>query len=297
VHRLVTASLSAFAVALVLSACTPTGPGGPAAPTEDSATGHVTAGFFGDVVIDAHSGPSGQQPHGSVTVQGAVDFGGPVTCLGVTGPVAVVNVQTPEFGLVTMSLTDGAVTSMSDVVEGIPTGRAPDDCSPFSGGIREEVTSGDLVVVDAEPDLLNLRATGAFAGTAPFELQHGCAFAHERFVLAVTPLAGPGSTLRFDGCVLLTGLAPTGYEGTFRYLTDGGRITGTVAGSYTPPSPSTGDGSFDVTLTVGAASGDFCGATGSLRAKGTLRTSTDASTYDVGGHLLSDLHNDAKVSC
>jgi hypothetical protein len=112
---------------------------------EDSVTGSGNAGFFGSFTIDARSGPSGESPSGSVSVAGAVSFDGPVTCLAVGDNVATLNIQTMQFGLVTMKVTDDA----PDVIEANTTSRTPGDCSPFEGGIAGTVTSGDVVVVDA----------------------------------------------------------------------------------------------------------------------------------------------------
>jgi len=121
------------------------------APAQDAVTGSGTAGFYGQFLIDARSGPSGESPSGSVSVAGAVFFNGPVTCLAVTGNVAVLNVQTSQFGLVTLEITDSSAAGTPDVIDGIPTQRAPGDCSPFSGGVADNVGSGDIVVRDAPP--------------------------------------------------------------------------------------------------------------------------------------------------
>jgi hypothetical protein len=118
---------------------------------QDSVTGSGTADFYGQFDIQAQSGPSGESPTGQVTANGAVFFSGPVTCLAVSGNVATMNIQTPQFGVITMTVTDNATSGVADVIDAIPTGRVPTDCSPFSGGVVGNVLTGDIVVVDASP--------------------------------------------------------------------------------------------------------------------------------------------------
>ena len=85
-----------------------------------TATGSTGNGFFSNINISAQSGTSGQNPSGtaSFTVQNAVDVSGPVTCLSVTGPdrgaasvgsptTTVLNFQSSNYGVVTVTLTDG----------------------------------------------------------------------------------------------------------------------------------------------------------------------------------------------
>jgi hypothetical protein len=113
--------------------------------------GHGRADFYGEFTIDAHSGPRGESPSGTFSARGAVPLDGPVTCLGVKKNVAVVNVQTSQYGLVTLSLSDGAINSTPDAIDGYPTEREPTDCSPFAGGATGNVVTGDIAVVDAQP--------------------------------------------------------------------------------------------------------------------------------------------------
>jgi hypothetical protein len=124
----------------------------PPAPQQDFVNGSGTAGFFGQFQIDVRTGPSGgTSAVGSVSVQGAVSFNGPATCLAVTGNVAVLNIQTQQFGLITLEVTDSSGSGTPDVIDGIPTSRSPTDCSPLGGGVTGEVTSGDITVFDAPP--------------------------------------------------------------------------------------------------------------------------------------------------
>jgi hypothetical protein len=79
-----------------------------------------------------------------------------VTCLAVRGNIATINIEavdTPGI-VVTLEVTDGAVAGVPDVIVGAATGfggRLPTDCSPLVAGVREEVSSGDIVVTDAPP--------------------------------------------------------------------------------------------------------------------------------------------------
>jgi hypothetical protein len=147
-------------VVLVASGLLVLAPTAGAAPLEDSVVGSGTAGFFGSVQIDARSGPSGESPTGSVSVVGSVRFNGPVTCLAVTDNVATLNISTSQFGLVTMTVTDGT----PDIIDALPTQRAPSDCSPFSGGVVGTVSSGDFVVVDSQPIPVPGAKRDCFAG-------------------------------------------------------------------------------------------------------------------------------------
>src|SRR4051812_41980724 len=82
-------------------------------PTQDSVTGSGTAlspiGPF-TFDIDAHSGPSGENPTGQVTFRfltGELFFAGPVTCLFVSDNVARMHVNAgPPFGIVILEVTD-----------------------------------------------------------------------------------------------------------------------------------------------------------------------------------------------
>jgi hypothetical protein len=128
------------------------------APVGDSVTGSGVAGtFWGQFEIDASSGPSGENPTGQVrtrALNGLVS--GPVTCLAVRGNIATLNIEAVDTPgtVVTLEVTDGAVAGVPDVIVGAATGfggRLPTDCSPLMAGVREEVSSGDIVVIDAPP--------------------------------------------------------------------------------------------------------------------------------------------------
>jgi hypothetical protein len=65
--------------------------------------------------------------------------------------VATFNIPGTSFGLVTFEATDNAGLGVPDVVNAIPTGRSPGDCSPLGSAVSGTVDSGDIVVVDAPP--------------------------------------------------------------------------------------------------------------------------------------------------
>jgi len=151
-RRLPLATVLAIAAALVFA------PGsGAQAPTQDSVTGTASSGFGrGELffTFDAHSGPSGENPTGTVTIESDIaDLGPqPVSCLGVSGNRATVVVSFPTAP----PANAGAVIQVQD------NGTSPDAVSasfvltlPSScaapGSVTGASNSGDLTVVDAEP--------------------------------------------------------------------------------------------------------------------------------------------------
>jgi hypothetical protein len=127
-------------------------------PTQDSVTGSGTGGFgrgsFG-FQIDAHSGPSGESPTGTASLNPILFgiFEGPVTCLAVDGNAATLNfvVTNPS------NPADSHVFTFT--VMDLPTGdrfvfrfdaRAPTDCSPLTS-FGDPIASGAITVVDARP--------------------------------------------------------------------------------------------------------------------------------------------------
>jgi hypothetical protein len=119
-------------------------------PTQDSVTGSgVSSGGVGFTFeIDAHSGPSGENPSGEVTFRfassGEVFFAGPVTCLDVSGNFAILNVATVQFQAVGLDVTD---SPSGDLIRAIPTGTST--CAPLGFALDFPVVSGDVAVVDA----------------------------------------------------------------------------------------------------------------------------------------------------
>ena len=106
-------------------------------------TGSGTTSSFcgGPFEVNAQSGPSGEDPTGQVTCGSLFD--GPVTCLNVTGNVALLNVETSStFGTVALRITDLGTTG--DRVEAIPAS----GCDLPQAGYVDLGFSGDITVVD-----------------------------------------------------------------------------------------------------------------------------------------------------
>ena len=138
-----------FAVALVCVALAPTASA--QVPTQDSVIGSGTTsnGFAFD--IDVRSDASGANPTGQVSFRfsdGTVFFAGQVTCLSVNGSFAVIRVQTSQFGVIGLEVTD---SPSGDLIRAIPVGAAT-PCGLIGGAVDFPVTSGNVVVTDA-PEL------------------------------------------------------------------------------------------------------------------------------------------------
>ena len=143
--------LSAIAVAAATALTVPTAARAQA-PAGDSVTGTGTAAFFGPFTIDAHSGPSGENPTGRASFDTEeVSFEGPVSCLRVSGNVGRFNVS---LGRITVwfEVTDNAGSGLPDTIAGSVTLSDPADCSPLTMPARTgAVLTGDIMVVDAPP--------------------------------------------------------------------------------------------------------------------------------------------------
>lgn len=130
-------------------------------PVEDSVTGDFNR-LEAQGTIDAHSGPSGENPRGHVHYEGTFEnrreFDGDVTCVavnGLQGAVGVVGQAIPLTGppdpqpatlLVTVVDSDG---EGSDTIFGVfADGSTPPDCATASFGSQFSV-AGELVVMDA----------------------------------------------------------------------------------------------------------------------------------------------------
>jgi hypothetical protein len=125
-------------------------------PAQDSVTGTASGGYGHSYTVftfDAHSGPSGENPGGTVTLDTLFGTIGPleVGCLGVSGSRATIVVKVPPN-------TSGVAGLQIAVVDGGPGGEdklewytlsaLPPDC-PAPSSVVAPVASGDLVVVDA----------------------------------------------------------------------------------------------------------------------------------------------------
>jgi hypothetical protein len=142
------ATLTVLAVGLLALPSASVAAPQPPRPTQDSVRGSGVAlfcGSDGQVVINAQSGPSGENPTGEMRC-GEL-FGGPVTCLSVTGNVALLITGSRLFGPVAVRVTDNGT---SDRLEAAPV--APGHGCPTPVPFYSNFPfTGDLVVVDAPP--------------------------------------------------------------------------------------------------------------------------------------------------
>ena len=151
--------LTTAIVGVVLALPSVSGAAQPPAPTfQDSAVLTSGPAISEAGVIDelnATSGPSGENPTGSVDFGGEGSFlhsSGPVTCLAVSGNRAVLNFLTEtgifSGGILTVTIIDNQPDSFTPA----PTFRAPTDCSPIGFDMfgPRILHSGDITVVDAQ---------------------------------------------------------------------------------------------------------------------------------------------------
>jgi hypothetical protein len=125
-----------------------TGAAGAQTPAQDSVVGSGSTGNGFEFDIDVRSGPGGENPTGEVTFSftgGGVFFAGTVTCLSVDGNLALIRVQTSQFGVVGLEVTDSPT---GDLIRAIPVS-TPSPCVPFPGMVDFPVSSGNVVVADA----------------------------------------------------------------------------------------------------------------------------------------------------
>jgi len=119
----------------------------PPQPLQDSVTGSgQSSSCAGIFEIDARSGPSGENPTGQATC--SILITGPVSCLNVSGNVALLTVQTATFGPVGVRITDNGTSG--DRLEAFPD-QAGVGCATPLGFYVVFTFSGDIVVVDAPP--------------------------------------------------------------------------------------------------------------------------------------------------
>ena len=143
---------------------------GAQAPAGDSVTGigtveFVIVGVPGSVItpfeFNVHSGPSGENPTGQVSFAG-LSISAPVTCLDVRTVLfappfnqATMNLETSQFGLVTLQVSDGNPEGLPDFISALTfSARSPADCSPLGFGsenVRGAVLTGDIDIVNAPP--------------------------------------------------------------------------------------------------------------------------------------------------
>ena len=134
------------ALIVAVASLASTGVSGAQTPAQDSVTGSGESnipGCSGPFEINAQSGPSGENPTGQVNC--GTLFSGPVTCLNVSGNVALLTVQDSVFGQVGVRITDGG--PMADQLEALLGAGCP---TPLSSYLDFDFT-GEIVVVDAPP--------------------------------------------------------------------------------------------------------------------------------------------------
>ncbi len=123
------------------------------APGEVSVTGSGTAGSY-TFVLDAHSGPSGENPTGtaSISFNPSVFTRGPVTCLAVVGNRAVIGI---ENGPGSLTAGEGTLIEVSDDPDALffrlyfePPSTCPTDPSGYT---PIPVTDGNITISKAPP--------------------------------------------------------------------------------------------------------------------------------------------------
>jgi hypothetical protein len=131
-----------------------------AAPNEDLVvgSGEIEVLFPGfppvvlGVSVDAHSDASGGNPSGTFTIffapDGAVLFGGPVSCLLVTGNTAIIGFEDAREGHLISEVVDNTAAGSPDTIGLVPSATG---CPLGSSPSALPLVSGDLVVHDALP--------------------------------------------------------------------------------------------------------------------------------------------------
>lgn len=125
-------------------------------PAQDSVTGTAATGFGRSLVeftFDVHSGPSGENPTGTVAFHGTlVDFGPlDISCVRVSDNDASMIVLAPEPNLfppgIAVSVEDNGPGQ--DSIGWEPLAELPSDCPLPSGILGSTTISGDVTVTDA----------------------------------------------------------------------------------------------------------------------------------------------------
>jgi hypothetical protein len=182
-RRLVLAIVVAVGTAAALPSAAGSQP-----PARDSVSGSVTVAVAapirnGGLTFDASSGPSGEDPTGTVTVafldfNVILDF--QVTCLAVNGNAAIVGARHVDSALGEQleyeQIVDGG-PGQPDKIGVISAGSAFDCARPPQPFVTtSQITSGDLVVTDAQAYPLTRDAckNGHWRDFGVFESQGGC---------------------------------------------------------------------------------------------------------------------------
>jgi hypothetical protein len=129
------------------------------APAGDSVTGVASAGAGRqdtEFTFDAHSGPLGENPTGTVSFKSLFGNAGPleVACLSVSGKrasmVAVAPPNTSGVAGLLISVEDSGPGPGGEKLDWRTVSSLPPDC-PVPAQVFADTTSGDIVVTDAPP--------------------------------------------------------------------------------------------------------------------------------------------------
>ncbi len=130
-------------------------------PLQDSVTGQasfVPSPFFSfGVTLDAHSGPQGESPTGSVFVIGRGGAaGGPVICLTVTGNRATIGfestVRPGEGGFIFVEDNGWPGAGLDNLIvllTAVPPSTCPANSVDYGPG--DVASAGEITVIDAQP--------------------------------------------------------------------------------------------------------------------------------------------------
>jgi hypothetical protein len=145
-----TSRIAASLIAATVLLIAPAGSGAQV-PGQDSVTGSGTFQSGRSFTFDARSGPSGENPSGTVNFAG---FAGPVLCLEVRDNFAtIVTTPPPNVLDVTINVVDNADTGVPDMAWSAPTFATVPPLGACGGRARLVLTAlvatGDIAVVDA----------------------------------------------------------------------------------------------------------------------------------------------------
>jgi hypothetical protein len=145
-----TSHIAASLIAATVLLIAPAGSGAQV-PGQDSVTGSGTFQSGRSFTFDARSGPSGENPSGTVNFDG---IAGPVRCLEVRDNFATILTTFPPYVLdVTIYVVDNADMGAPDMEWSAPTFTTVPPLGPCGGRARsvrpELVATGDIAVVDA----------------------------------------------------------------------------------------------------------------------------------------------------
>jgi hypothetical protein len=126
-------------------------------PTQDSVTGTAATGFgraYTEFTFDVHSGPSGENPRGTVTLDTFFGIIGPldVGCLSVSANRATMFALAPPntSGVAGIAIAVEDRGPGTDGIDWQVASTRPAQC-PVPAAVAASTVSGDVVVTDAPP--------------------------------------------------------------------------------------------------------------------------------------------------